>query len=62
MLENYFPIMLFVIIGLRLMQQHRHALVEAEQGKAQLELRVREAHGFAHLEEQFDARSNAEPA
>lgn len=35
--------LVFVIVGLRLVQQHGHALFAAEQGKAQLEQRVREA-------------------
>ena len=34
---------IFVVVGLRLVQQHGWALYRAEQGKAQLELRVREA-------------------
>ena len=34
---------IFVLVGLRLVQQHGHALYQAEQGKAQLEQRVREA-------------------
>jgi signal transduction histidine kinase len=34
---------IFVLVGLRLVQQHGHALHQAEQGKAQLEQRVREA-------------------
>ena len=34
---------IFVLVGLRLVQQHGHALHHAEQGKLQLEQRVREA-------------------
>ncbi len=34
---------IFVLVGLRLVQQHGHALHQAEQGKLQLEQRVREA-------------------
>ena len=41
----------FVLVGLRLVQQHGRALYEAEQGKAQLELRVREA--TAEIERNF---------
>ncbi len=37
------PPVLLVVMGLRLVQQHGRALVEAEAGKAQLEQRVREA-------------------
>jgi two-component system, NarL family, sensor histidine kinase UhpB len=37
------PPMLMVIVGLRLVQQHGHALVQAEAGKAHLEQRIREA-------------------
>ena len=42
---------IFVIVGLRLVQQHGRALYQAEQGKAQLELRVREA--TAEIERSF---------
>ena len=42
---------IFVLLGLRLVQQHGHALHHAEQGKAQLELRVREA--TADIERNF---------
>ncbi len=47
---------IFVIVGLRLVQQHGRALHHAEQGKAQLEQRVREAtaeieHNFRQLSE-----------
>ena len=42
---------IFVIVGLRLVQQHGRALYQAEQGKAQLELRVREA--TAEIERNF---------
>jgi signal transduction histidine kinase len=42
---------IFVLVGLRLVQQHGHALYAAEQGKAQLELRVREA--TAEIERTF---------
>ncbi len=41
----------FVIFGLRLVQQHGHALHQAEQGKAVLEQRVREA--TAEIEHNF---------
>ena len=41
----------FVLVGLRLVQQHGRALYHAEQGKAQLELRVREA--TAEIERSF---------
>jgi signal transduction histidine kinase len=41
----------FVLVGLRLVQQHGRALYQAEQGKAQLELRVREA--TAEIERSF---------
>lgn len=41
----------FVLMGLRLVQQHGRALNQAEQGKAQLELRVREA--TAEIERNF---------
>ena len=42
---------IFVLVGLRLVQQHGRALYHAEQGKAQLELRVREA--TAEIERNF---------
>jgi two-component system sensor histidine kinase UhpB len=42
---------IFVIVGMRLVQQHGRALYQAEQGKAQLELRVREA--TAEIERNF---------
>jgi signal transduction histidine kinase len=42
---------IFVLVGLRLVQQHGRALHDAEQGKAQLELRVREA--TAEIERNF---------
>ncbi len=42
---------IFVLVGLRLVQQHGRALYQAEQGKAQLELRVREA--TAEIERNF---------
>jgi signal transduction histidine kinase len=42
---------IFVVVGLRLVQQHGRALYQAEQGKAQLELRVREA--TAEIERNF---------
>jgi len=42
---------IFVLVGLRLVQQHGRALYAAEQGKAQLELRVREA--TAEIERSF---------
>ncbi|MDE2277509.1 MAG: sensor histidine kinase [Burkholderiales bacterium] len=45
----------FVLVGLRLVQQHGRALQQAEQGKAQLELRVREA--TAEIERNFRALS-----
>jgi signal transduction histidine kinase len=41
----------FVLVGLRLVQQHGRALHHAEQGKAQLEQRVREA--TAEIERNF---------
>ncbi|MDP3615646.1 MAG: sensor histidine kinase, partial [Rubrivivax sp.] len=41
----------FVLVGLRLVQQHGHALHQAEQGKLQLEQRVREA--TAEIERNF---------
>ncbi|MDP3084162.1 MAG: ATP-binding protein, partial [Rubrivivax sp.] len=49
------PVM-FVLLGLRLVQQHGRALQDAEQGKAHLEARVREAtaeieHNFRQLTE-----------
>ena len=37
------PPLLFVLLGLRMVQQHGRALVAAEEGKAQLEQRIREA-------------------
>ena len=43
--------MMFVLVGLRLLQQHGRALQQAEEGKAQLELRVREA--TAEIERNF---------
>jgi len=42
---------IFVLVGLRLVQQHGRALHQAEQGKAQLEQRVREA--TAEIERNF---------
>ena len=45
------PPILFVLLGLRLVQQHGRALQEAEIGKAQLEQRVREA--TAEIERNF---------
>ena len=42
---------IFVLVGLRLVQQHGHALYQAEQGKMQLEQRVREA--TAEIERNF---------
>ncbi len=42
---------IFVLVGLRLVQQHGHALHQAEQGKLQLEQRVREA--TAEIERNF---------
>ena len=50
------PPLLFVIVGLRLVQQHGRALVAAEEGKAHLEQRIREAtaeieHNFRQLSE-----------
>ncbi len=42
---------IFVLVGLRLVQQHGRALHHAEQGKAQLEQRVREA--TAEIERNF---------
>jgi len=36
---------IFVLVGLRLVQQHGHALYESEQGRQQLEKQVREATG-----------------
>ncbi len=49
------PVML-VLVGLRLVQQHGPALQPAEQGKAQLELRVREA--TAEIERNFASWPN----
>ncbi|MBK7263354.1 MAG: sensor histidine kinase [Rubrivivax sp.] len=49
------PLML-VLVGLRLVQQHGHALRQAEAGKAQLEQRVREA--TAEIERNFRALSD----
>ena len=43
--------MILVVMGLRLVQQHGHALHHAEQGKLQLEQRVREA--TAEIERNF---------
>jgi signal transduction histidine kinase len=48
--ELVVPVIL-VLVGLRLVQQHGHALHQAEQGKAQLEQRVREA--TAEIERNF---------
>ena len=45
------PPLLFVIVGLRLVQQHGRALVEAEEGKARLEQRIRDA--TAQIEQNF---------
>lgn len=45
------PPLLFVLVGLRLVQQHGRALQDAESDKAQLELRVREA--TAEIERNF---------
>ena len=50
------PPLLFVIVGLRLVERHGRALVEAEEGKAQLEQRIRDAtaeieHNFRQLSE-----------
>ena len=42
---------IYAVVGLRLVQQHGRALYQAEQGKAQLELRVREA--TAEIERNF---------
>jgi len=42
---------IFVLVGLRLVQQHGHALYQAEQGKLQLEQRIREA--TAEIERNF---------
>jgi signal transduction histidine kinase len=42
---------IIVLVGLRLVQQHGKALYQAEQGKAQLEVRVREA--TAEIERSF---------
>ena len=42
---------IFVLVGLRLVQQHGHALHQAEQGKLQLEQRIREA--TAEIERNF---------
>ena len=42
---------IFVLVGLRLVQQHGHALYHAEQGRMQLEQRVREA--TAEIERNF---------
>jgi signal transduction histidine kinase len=49
-LQLVVPVM-FVLLGLRLVQQHGHARYQAEQGKAVLELRVREA--TAEIERNF---------
>ena len=48
--ELLVPVIL-VLVGLRLVQQHGHALYQAEQGKLQLEQRVREA--TAEIERNF---------
>ena len=48
--ELLMPVVL-VLVGLRLVQQHGHALHQAEQGKLQLEQRVREA--TAEIERNF---------
>jgi signal transduction histidine kinase len=48
--ELLVPVIL-VLVGLRLVQQHGHALYQAEQGKLQLEQRVREA--AAEIERNF---------
>jgi two-component system, NarL family, sensor histidine kinase UhpB len=50
-LAHLVPPMLFVVLGLRLVQQHGRALQEAELGKAHLEQRVREA--AAEIERNF---------
>ena len=47
---------IFVLVGLRLVQQHGHALHQSEQDRLQLEQRVREAtaeieHNFRQLAE-----------
>ena len=50
-LAQLVPPVMFVIVGLRLVQQHGRALQEAELGKAHLEQRVREA--SAEIERNF---------
>ncbi len=50
-LAHLVPPMIFVVLGLRLVQQHGRALQEAELGKAHLEQRVREA--TAEIERNF---------
>jgi two-component system, NarL family, sensor histidine kinase UhpB len=50
LVELMVPVVL-VLVGLRLVQQHGHALHQAEQGKLQLEQRVREA--TAEIERNF---------
>ena len=50
LLQLVVPVM-FVLMGLRLVQQHGHARFQAEQGRAQLEQRVREA--TAEIERNF---------
>lgn len=50
-LAHLVPPLLFVIVGLRLVQQHGRALHDAESDKAQLEQRVREA--TAEIERTF---------
>jgi two-component system, NarL family, sensor histidine kinase UhpB len=50
-LAHLVPPLLFVVLGLRLVQQHGRALQEAELGKAHLEQRVREA--TAEIERNF---------
>ena len=52
--EGVLPLM-FVLVGLRLMQLHGRALIEAEQGKAHLEQRIREA--TAEIERNFNQLS-----
>jgi signal transduction histidine kinase len=49
------PPLMFVLVGLRLVQQHGRALQEAELGRAQLEQRFREA--TAEIERNFQALS-----
>ncbi len=50
-LAHLVPPLIFVLLGLRLVQQHGRALQEAELGKAHLEQRVREA--TAEIERNF---------